>query len=195
MATVASSRLGRESATQDPLRGEALPRDLADRLLKRCGSLWNLYGPTETTIWSAACRVAPDGPITIGRPIANTQLYVLDRHLNPVPVGVSGELYIGGDGLARGYLNRPELTADRFVTNPFPSEGRPRLYRTGDSARYRPDGSIECLGRLDDQVKIRGHRVELGEVEAILRGTPAFVIWSWWPGPTDPAKPVSSLTS
>ncbi len=163
--------------------GETMPPDLATRLLEGRGSLWNLYGPTETTIWSTIHPVGPDEPaagsISIGRPIANTQTYVLDRYLQPAPVGVRGELYIGGAGLARGYLNRPALTAERFVADPFapeageevvPSPGSPssRLYRTGDLARYRPDGSIEHLGRADHQVKIRGFRIELGEIEATL---------------------------
>ncbi len=148
--------------------GEALPRDLAERLLPTCAELWNLYGPTETTIWSAAWRVSPGQPIVLGRPIANTEFYVLDRQLNPVPAGVPGELFIGGDGLARGYLNRPELTASRFITDPFRPGSGGCLYRTGDSVRYRTDGCLEFLGRLDDQVKVRGHRIELGEVEAVL---------------------------
>ena len=152
--------------------GEALPRDLAERLLPHCEALWNLYGPTETTIWSAAWRVSPDTPILLGRPIANTRFYVLDRQLNPVPVGVPGELYIGGDGLARGYLDRPDLTSARFITDPFRPDSSGRLYRTGDSVRYQTDGCLEYLGRLDDQVKVRGHRIELGEVEAVLAQHP-----------------------
>jgi len=154
--------------------GESLSRKLADDLLKRGAEVWNLYGPTETTIWSALCRVEP-GPDTvpIGRPIAHTQLYVLDRQLQPVPIGIAGELYIGGDGLARGYLNQPELTAERFIHDPFAQPGAAaRLYRTGDIARYRPDGRIECLGRADDQVKLRGHRIDLGEIETTLRQRP-----------------------
>ena len=151
--------------------GEALPPDLAGELLERSSSLWNMYGPTETTIWSSIHRVKNEtDPVVIGRPIANTEIHVLDKWLNPVPIGVAGELYIGGDGLARGYWNRPELTAERFVPDPFHSGSR--LYRTGDLARYLPDGTIECMGRVDYQVKIRGFRIELGEIEATLRQFP-----------------------
>ena len=154
--------------------GEALPLELAQLLLPKVASLWNLYGPTETTIWSSACEIKPGKePISIGRPIANTQIYLLDGHLQPVPVGVPGELFIGGDGLARGYLNRPELTAERFIPHPFSDESGARLYRTGDLARYRVDGTIEHLGRLDFQVKIRGFRIELGEIETVLGQHPA----------------------
>ncbi|HSE97218.1 MAG TPA: amino acid adenylation domain-containing protein, partial [Blastocatellia bacterium] len=150
--------------------GEALPRDLAALLPERGACLWNMYGPTETTIWSSVYRVRPeDERILIGRPIANTQIYLLDDELRPVPVGVQGELYIGGDGLARGYLHRPELTAEKFIPNPFDGAASNRIYRTGDLARYTPDGNIECLGRIDHQVKIRGHRIELGEIETALR--------------------------
>ncbi|PYK02800.1 MAG: non-ribosomal peptide synthetase, partial [Verrucomicrobia bacterium] len=149
--------------------GEALSRELANRLLERCAGLWNLYGPTETTIWSAAAKIEPgNAPVVIGRPIANTQFYILDRYLQPVPVGVPGELFIGGDGLARGYLNRPELTAEKFIRHPFSDEPNARVYRTGDLARRSPDGNIELLGRMDHQVKIRGFRIELGEIEAVL---------------------------
>ena len=148
--------------------GEALPRDLAERLLPLCAELWNLYGPTETTIWSAAWRVSPGQPILLGRPIANTQFYVLDRLHRPVPVGVPGELFIGGEGSARGYLDQPELTAERFIANLFRPDSSARLYRTGDCVRYRTDGCLEYLGRLDHQVKVRGHRIELGEVEVVL---------------------------
>jgi amino acid adenylation domain-containing protein len=167
--------------------GEALPRDLANRLAERCGVLWNMYGPTETTIWSTACRIERgEDQILIGRPIANTQVYILDARFSPAPIGVPGELYIGGDGLARGYLNRPDLTAERFVPNPFvdkrrrtkdegsdssfvlrPSSGT-RLYKTGDLARWRADGRIEFLGRQDHQIKLRGYRIELAEIEARL---------------------------
>ena len=186
--------------------GEALPPDLAESLLATGSSLWNMYGPTETTIWSATKRLdSANPPISIGRPLANTQFYVLDLQLKPVPIGVTGELYIGGDGLARGYLNRPELTAEKFIVNPFvedrrqktedrskvrsqksvpsppsplssPSPPSPpsspashsRLYKTGDLARYLPNGELEILGRIDHQVKIRGFRIELGEIEAAL---------------------------
>jgi amino acid adenylation domain-containing protein len=154
--------------------GEALPRELARELVKKCSSLWNLYGPTETTVWSTAFRVSSaDAPICIGVPIGNTQCYVFDSHLQPLPIGVTGELYIGGDGLARGYLNRPELTDENFIRNPFRDEAGSRLYKTGDQARYLSDGNIVCLGRLDNQVKIRGVRVELGDIEAILGQHPA----------------------
>ncbi len=149
--------------------GEALPRGLADALLERAGEVWNFYGPTETTIWSTAWKVIPDSPISIGRPLANTQLYILDSQFQPVPKGVTGELYIGGHGLARGYLRRDELTTEKFITHSFGKERPIRLYRTGDCARYQPDGNVECLGRLDHQVKIRGFRIELGEIETTLR--------------------------
>ncbi|HWS83041.1 MAG TPA: amino acid adenylation domain-containing protein, partial [Ktedonobacteraceae bacterium] len=149
--------------------GEALPLELAQQLLPKAASLWNLYGPTETTIWSSVCQIGPsEEAISIGRPIANTQIYLLDAHLQPVPVGVPGELYIGGEGLARGYLKRPELTAERFIPHPFSDELGACLYKTGDLARYCSDGTIEHLGRLDHQVKIRGFRIELGEIEAEL---------------------------
>jgi amino acid adenylation domain-containing protein len=149
--------------------GEALPQELADELLPRCASLWNMYGPTETTIWSACERVTPGGPITLGRPIANTQIYLLDRHRHlELLIGVPGEVYIGGDGVARGYRNRPDLTAERFVPDPFAASTGARLYRTGDLARALPDGRLAFLGRVDHQVKVRGHRIELGEIEAVL---------------------------
>ncbi|HEY0739061.1 MAG TPA: amino acid adenylation domain-containing protein [Herpetosiphonaceae bacterium] len=154
--------------------GEALPRELADRLLECGGRLWNVYGPTETTIWSLCTSVAAGAePVSIGRPLANTQIYLLDAQLQPVPVGVAGELYIGGAGLARGYLNRPSLTAERFIPSPFAEDAGARLYRTGDLARYRSDGSLEFLGRIDHQVKVRGFRIELGEIETVLRRHPA----------------------
>ncbi len=153
--------------------GEALPRALANLLLARGAELWDMYGPTETTIWSTGCRVQPgENNVAIGRPIDNTQIYILDNFMQPVPVGVTGHLYIGGDGLARGYLNRPDLTAERFVPNPFDSTGQTRLYRTGDLARYQPDGTIDYLGRSDHQVKIRGFRIELGEIDYVLSQHP-----------------------
>jgi amino acid adenylation domain-containing protein len=168
--------------------GEALPRQLANQLLLRGASVWNLYGPTETTIWSTLYQVdRKDESVSIGRPIANTQIYILDRYLMPVPVGVFGELHIGGAGLSRGYLNRPELTAEKFISNPFTKDGihasfilhpssfilSERLYKTGDLARYLPDGNIEFMGRSDHQVKVRGFRIELGEIEAVLGQYPA----------------------
>lgn len=162
--------------------GEALPRTLADQLL-RCGKeLWNLYGPTETTIWSTFAPVVADKAITIGggplNTVANTQLYVLDAALQPLPIGVSGELHIGGDGVARGYLYRPELTAEKFIADPFaPAGSDARLYKTGDLVRWRLDEQgqprIEYVGRIDHQVKIRGFRIEQGEIEAVLRQHPA----------------------
>lgn len=149
--------------------GEALPPELAPKLRERCGSLWNLYGPTETTIWSTVYPVDKvDGAVPIGRPIANTEVYVLDARLQPVPVGVEGDLYIGGDGLARGYLKQPELTAEKFIKHPLRKSPGARLYQTGDRARYLPDGNLVCTGRSDHQVKVRGFRIELGEVESVL---------------------------
>jgi amino acid adenylation domain-containing protein len=154
--------------------GETLPRELANELVGRAASVWNLYGPTETTVWSAVYQVtSATGPVFVGRPIANTELYVLDSEMQPVPIGVPGELYIGGDGLARGYRNRPELTTEKFVPHPFSRQADARLYNTGDRARYQADGNLELLGRRDHQVKIRGFRVELGEIEAALGEHPA----------------------
>jgi natural product biosynthesis luciferase-like monooxygenase protein len=150
--------------------GERLPPGLAGQLaLVVAGDLVNVYGPTETTVWSTAAPIdRSGGPVTIGRPLANTQVHLLDGQRRPVPVGVAGELCIGGRGVARGYLHRPELTAERFFPDPFGHQPDDRLYRTGDLARHREDGRIEFLGRLDHQVKIRGHRIELGEIEAVL---------------------------
>lgn len=156
--------------------GEALSRRLANRLLNKVDSLWNMYGPTETTIWSACCPVEQGNtPIAIGKPIANTQLYVLDGYGQPVPKGVTGELYIGGAGLAAGYLNRSDLTKEKLVHDHLNAETGSRLYRTGDHARYLKDSSIEVLGRTDHQVKIQGHRIELGEVSTALIQHPLIV--------------------
>ena len=149
--------------------GEALPLDLAQELRQIGVSLWNLYGPTETTIWSATGPVSDE--VNLGRAIADTQLRVLDTGLNLVPVGVAGELYLGGIGLARGYLNRPDLASERFIADPFGETGE-RFYRTGDLVRWNTDGQLEYLGRIDHQVKIRGFRIELGEVEAQLLAQP-----------------------
>lgn len=154
--------------------GEALPRDLAAQLVGRCGSLWNMYGPTETTIWSSVCRIdSADSPVFLGDPIANTQFYVLDTRLELLPIGIAGELHIGGDGLARGYFNSPELTAGKFIPSPFAEGTSARLYKTGDLVRRLDDGSLEFLGRIDDQVKVRGYRIELGEIESALADYPA----------------------
>ncbi|HEY1576143.1 MAG TPA: amino acid adenylation domain-containing protein [Terracidiphilus sp.] len=151
--------------------GEALGRELANRLIETGAAVWNLYGPTETTIWSTLHRLERgEGPVPIGRPIANTQIYVLDNHFEPVPLGAIGELFIGGDGVARGYLDRPDLTASRFLADRFRTGGR--MYRTGDLARMLPGGVIEYMGRADAQVKLRGFRIELGEIETVLERQP-----------------------
>ncbi|GAB6094454.1 hypothetical protein JCM14469_07060 [Desulfatiferula olefinivorans] len=148
--------------------GEALSEDLADMLIPRCRRLLNFYGPTETTVWSTVARIDDGSDVHIGRPLGNTRIYVLDRDMNPVPEGVEGELFIGGDGVAGGYHNRPELTLQRFLPDPFSTETG-RMYRTGDRVRLRPDGNLEYLGRIDHQVKIRGYRIELGEIEQAIR--------------------------
>jgi len=148
--------------------GEAFPNALAKDMNQiLTGRLTNMYGPTETTIWSTTQDVEDPNNIPIGRPIANTDIYILDENMRPVPIGVPGDLYIGGQGVVRGYWNRPELTAERFIPNPFRDDGS-RIYLTGDLAKYREDGVIEFLGRIDHQVKIRGYRIELGEIEARL---------------------------
>lgn len=153
------------------LAGEPLPNALAQSVYQAgVESVFNLYGPSEDTTYSTFCRIEPgsQAPVTIGRPVANTRLYILDPDLQPVPVAVAGELYIGGDGLARSYLHRPELTQEKFIRDPFSADPSARLYRTGDLARYRHDGEVEFLGRLDHQIKVRGYRIELGEIEAAL---------------------------
>lgn len=154
--------------------GEAFPATLAKQLQGIVqGEIINMYGPTETTVWSSTYQVPPEPTrVPVGRPIANTEFYVLDTNRSPVPVGIIGELMIGGAGVARGYLGRAELTSERFIPSPFCREGAKRLYRTGDLARYLPDGNLELLGRKDLQVKIRGHRIELGEIEALLNAHP-----------------------
>ena len=158
--------------------GEACSNQVVDRWAAD-RHFFNAYGPTETTIWATVAELYPDNnPLTIGRPILNTQVYILDANLNPVPAGIPGELYVGGQGLARGYLNRPELTAERFINlrllNSNQDLKTTRLYKTGDRAQYRVDGAIEFLGRVDNQIKIRGFRVELGEIEATLQRHPAI---------------------
>jgi len=157
--------------------GEALPPALAERFQARLrAELYNFYGPTEATVAATvfACRRGRyEASVPIGRPGANMEIYILDRHRQPVPVGVTGEICIGGAGLARGYFRRPDLTAERFISNPFHAEAGARLYLTGDLGRYRPDGNIEFIGRNDDQVKLHGYRVELGEIEAVLLSHPA----------------------
>jgi amino acid adenylation domain-containing protein len=150
--------------------GEALPADVAAGLLRRCGRLWNGYGPTETAVYSLLARIRPDEPIGIGTPLGGERAYVLDGDGNQVPIGVPGELHIGGDGLAHGYLGRPDLTAARFQPDPFDARPGRRMYQTGDLVRWREDGTMEFLGRLDHQVKVRGYRIELEEIESTLRG-------------------------
>ncbi len=180
-ATPATWRMLIESGWRGSIRlkllcgGEAMAPELGRELRARGRSVWNLYGPTETTIWSAVYRLegGEERFVPIGRPIANTEIYILDSHQNRVPVGVSGEICIGGDGLARGYLNRPELTAERFIPDHISQRPAARLYRTGDRGRFLPDGNIEFLGRWDNQVKIRGFRIELGSIESHLAEHPA----------------------
>ena len=165
-----------ESVVVVALAGEALTRELVERVYAASGArrVLNLYGPTEDTTYSswAEVRSGANERVTIGRPVANTRAYILDRELRPTPVGVAGELYLGGEGLARGYLKRPALTGERFVPDPFAGVAGARLYRTGDLARYLAGGEIEYLGRMDQQVKVRGYRIELGEVEAALQAQP-----------------------
>jgi acyl-CoA synthetase (AMP-forming)/AMP-acid ligase II len=149
--------------------GEALSRTLADGILRRVGELWNMYGPTETTVWSTLDRVGRDGEaISIGRPIGNTQVHILDLGGQPAPIGAVGEICIGGDGVANGYHRRPALTAERFVPDIEAGAAGRRVYRTGDRGRWAGDGKLYHLGRMDSQVKIRGFRIELNEIEAVF---------------------------
>lgn len=149
--------------------GEPFPKDLVKELIKRAGSVWNMYGPTETTVWSTCHRLTgSEDTIMVGKPIDNTQIYILDDHMQPTPIGVPGELYIGGAGVTKGYHNRADLTAKHFIANPFSDNDAALLYRTGDLARYNEDGNIEHLNRIDNQVKVRGFRIELGEIESVL---------------------------
>ncbi len=169
--------------------GEALPKDLANQLLGHGIELWNMYGPTETTVWSTCARImdTTDG-ISIGKPISNTTVYILDEQECLCPIGVAGELYIGGDGVTLGYWNQAELTAERFIENPFSTSAGATLYRTGDRACWRNDGTLEHQGRLDFQVKVRGFRVELGEIEVVLAEHPDILqvaVHLWTVGPDD----------
>ncbi|WP_169739387.1 non-ribosomal peptide synthetase, partial [Vibrio rhizosphaerae] len=151
--------------------GESFSKILADELLHRVGRLWNMYGPTETTVWSTTHPLSlTDDGVLIGQPIGNTRIYILDQHHNPVPVGVSGEIYIAGAGVTAGYLNREDLTAERFIPDPFVTETGALMYQTGDLGRWDSQGRITCLGRSDFQVKIRGFRIELGEIESLMQG-------------------------
>jgi amino acid adenylation domain-containing protein len=155
--------------------GEALPEDLAKQLLLMSDNVWNMYGPTETTIWSTAHKMAADDAIVhVGKPIWNTSLYVLDLDMNPVPIGLTGEVYIGGKGLSAGYLNRPELTSEKFLHNPFNDPEFPIIYKSGDLGRFLPDGNLEIIDRVDFQVKIRGYRIELGEIENAIKSYPSI---------------------
>ena len=174
-ATPTTWRLLLDAGWQNPaalrmlVGGEALPPGLAGELGSLPGRAWNVYGPTETTIWSTIWPIAADGrPVSIGRPLANTQVYVLDADRRPVPVGVPGDLYLGGAGVARGYRAAPDLTAERFAPNPFSDDGDATMYRTGDRAQWQRDGELIFLGRDDHQVKLRGHRIELGEIATRL---------------------------
>ena len=168
--------------------GEALPPALASDLLPLGGSLWNMYGPTETTIWSSVYQIKEEDPVVlIGKPIANTQFYILDDYNQLVPPGSTGRLFIGGDGLARGYLGNDELTGQRFISDPFSADSSSRLYDTGDLARMHPKGFVECIGRNDSQVKVRGFRIELGEIESVLNdydsvSKAAVIVWEESPG-------------
>ena len=152
--------------------GEPMPADLAEELVARASSVWNLYGPTETTVWSTCQEISDaDQPVLIGHPIANTEIYIFDSQLRPKPVGVPGEIFIGGDGVTHGYINKPELTTERFLSDTIKHTSG-KLYRTGDLGRWRRDGTLEHLGRIDSQVKVRGYRIELGEIESVLAEHP-----------------------
>jgi natural product biosynthesis luciferase-like monooxygenase protein len=172
------ARPGLQALRQMMVGGEAFPPELARNLASLVGGrVTNMYGPTETTIWSSVGNVGGDAPlpvgnVSIGRPLPNQTMYVLDDRQQPLPPGIAGELVIGGAGVVRGYWQRPELTSERFLPDPFATAHGARMYRTGDLARFLPDGRLECLGRVDFQVKIRGYRVELGEIEALLRNQP-----------------------
>ena len=159
-----------EERTKILCGGEALSENLKQSFMDNQCEVWNMFGPTETTIWSTVEAITKEEPITLGKPIANTQIYIIDRNLQLTPIGIPGELCIAGDGLARGYLHQPELTAEKFIDNPF--EPGAKLYRTGDLARWTPGGKIDFLGRIDHQVKIRGFRIELGEIESQLLAHP-----------------------
>ena len=165
-----TSEHGLRNLKQMMVGGEAFPKPLADKLSQIVGGrVTNMYGPTETTIWSSTQDIdSADPVVAIGKPISNTQMYILDQHLQPVHVGVAGELYIGGDGVVRGYHNRPDITAERFIPNPFVRDKHARIYKTGDLAKYRDDGTIDYIGRIDHQIKIRGYRIELGEIESLI---------------------------
>jgi thioesterase domain-containing protein len=154
--------------------GEPLTWTLAQRLLERGTALWNLYGPTEATVYATGCRIDKDSKITVGRSLANCTAYVLDEHRQRLPIGVVGELFLGGIGVGAGYLNRPELTSEKFLPDPFSSEPGARLYRTGDLARMLPNGEVDLLGRADNQIKLRGYRIELEEIEAVLDSHPGI---------------------
>lgn len=178
-ATPAIWQMLLDSGWENPLQlkalcgGEAMPLNLARELLSRCDSLWNMYGPTETTIWSTIKKIKSDDElITIGLPIANTQIYLLNEKRQAVESGSIGEIVIGGDGVTLGYWKRPELTSEKFILNPFSIEPNSIIYRTGDLGKLLPNGELQCLGRIDNQVKIRGHRIELGEIEAALNSLP-----------------------
>jgi amino acid adenylation domain-containing protein len=161
-----------EGVTHILCGGEQLTNELALELVGTGKEVWNLYGPTETTIWSMSKKITKESSTNLGRPITNTEIYILDSDFQPVPLGVSGEIHIGGNGVARGYLHSPDLTAERFIPNPFNKVVGARLYKTGDFGRYLPDGTIDFLGRGDQQIKMRGFRIELGEIEAVLRKHP-----------------------